>query len=49
MKSIKNTVALFLGVVAATTEFVPESKQDLFKLDEDKLIIESPLKPENDN
>ncbi len=39
MKAIKNTVALLLGMAAASTEFVPETKQELFKLDEDNLVI----------
>ena len=39
-----STISLFLGLVSAN-EFLPESKQDLFKLDEDDLII-NPSKPQ---
>jgi len=34
-----STISLFLGIAQATNEFAPESNQDLFKLDDDDLII----------
>ena len=39
MKAIKSSVFSLLFSAVASNEFVPESKPDLFTLDEDKFII----------